>query len=135
MEISNDKSTKKLWNFVSKNAGWNTNNSPSSINDNGVLVREKLRIANIFNSYYRNKVIDILSSIDEDDGDPMHVLTSRMREWVGSDNYTRKLVLKEISLTQLEKLSMKMSNSTANGLDNISNYFIKEGFNIIGPNF
>ena len=63
----------------------------------------------------------------------MNVLTYRMREWIGADTYNRKLTLKEISLAQLEKICLKMSNSTANGLDDISNFFIKQGFSIIGP--
>ena len=56
---------------MTRNAIWISDNTPSNINVNGVLMSEKLKIGKTFDNFYRTKVIDLINSIDDVDGDPM----------------------------------------------------------------
>ena len=68
-------------------------------------------MTNTFHNYYKNKIQELLESVEIVVVNRMECLKNRIRKWIGEREYTRKLTLKEITPEELDKYVKKLSNS------------------------
>ena len=83
IKIEADTSGKEIWNKVKMKAGWLTNLSPTTINNNGSVRTSPLEIANIMNKFFINKVNTICESLVNKTGD---LLQQSMNNWKNRNN-------------------------------------------------
>ena len=76
-EIMEKDTGKELWRIIYQRAGWVKSLSPSLINDEGRIIKKKKDIANAINSYYKEKIDNLINNIDASNISPLQWLRTR----------------------------------------------------------
>ena len=96
-----------------------TTSSPTNLLNNGNLESSPLKMAEIQNNYYIDKVPTIRSNLQVQDRDPLELL----RRKLGDNQAT--FSTQAVTPGQVEKIISKLKNSKASGLDNLDTYILK----------
>ena len=70
--------SKELWRIIYEKAGWIKSLSPSILNDDGRIIKKKKEIANMINSYHRDKIESLITGIPITNTNPLTWLRNRM---------------------------------------------------------
>ena len=109
----------KLWKNVLGWLNWSSSVSPTKLLNNGNLETSPIKMADIQNRYYIDKVKTIRRSIQDHGKDPSEVLKETLVS--NEASFTCQAITQE----QVDKIIKDLKNSKASGMDNLDTYILK----------
>ena len=131
-DIINTKSSKHLWKTVYKKSGWIKDLSPNFLVEDGKIIRNKLEMSNVINTYYKEKIEDLVREIPVTNSDPLGILKYHMNRWVGTEKYNKTFKFNPVTLEDVKSVVNDLSNTCATGDDEIHMKIIKDGIDKLG---
>ena len=119
--------TGKLWKNILGWLNWSSTSSPTELLSNGNLETSPLKMAEIQNKYYIDKVHTIRYNLQGHNKDPLEVLKSKL------EGNQATFCTQAVSPDQVEKIISQLKNSKSSGLDNLDTYILKLAKNVIVP--
>ena len=131
-DIIYTKSSKHLWKTVYKKSGWIKDLSPNFLVEDGKIIRNKLEMSNVINTYYKEKIEDLVREIPVTNSDPLGILKYHMNRWVGTEKYNKTFKFNPVTLEDVKSVVNDLSNTCATGDDEIHMKIIKDGIDKLG---
>ena len=130
--IETEKDTAKLFSKTKKLLGWKQIGGPTSLKQDGVILRKQDEIANCQMEYYTTKIDKIKNLLPRVNIDPLHILRKKFDRWMPAGGMPTFSML---SVTQGEVASMinDLKKSHAYGTDLLDAYTIKLGGGALIP--
>ena len=109
----------QLWKRVLGWLSWSSTSSPTQLYQDGVVVTSPVKMAELQNKYYIDKVRTIRQNMPAQKNDPLNSLRQRMH------GKSQPFSLGPVSPDQIEKIISNLKNSKASGLDMVDTYILK----------
>ena len=117
------------WKAVKKILNIKQNQPPTRILNDGEIVTDPAKIAEIMNKAYIRKPMDIVNEIPKTNKDPL----INYKKLVEGKKQTLSFELKTINMEDLRKIVRKFKSTTSAGTDSINMKIIKENMKTIEP--
>ena len=109
----------KLWKNILGWLNWSSTSSPTQLSQNGVLETSPLKMAELQNQYYINKVKSIRQNMPAQKKDPLVTLRQRMQ------GRSQTFSSAPVTPDNIEKIISSLKNSKASGVDMVDTYILK----------
>ena len=117
------------WKAVKKILNIKQNQPPTRILNDGEIVTDPAKIAEILNEAYIKKPMDIVNEIPKTNKDPL----INYKKLMEGKKQTSSFELKTINMEDLRKIVRKFKSTTSAGTDSINMKIIKENMKTIEP--
>ena len=98
--------------------GWSPAAQPTSFIWEGKYVQQPAELANILQTYFTRKIVNLMSNLRKNGRDPLEFLNRAMNRWSESENLPT-FRLRQITESETLKLISKLGNSTSHGRDKL----------------
>ena len=120
------KTSRQLWNFIKKQAGWTNTTAPSLLSIEGKPITDSFQIAQTLNEYFIRKVNIISEKLPKFTMLPTYYLETLWNKWLLSDSVPM-FNFHKITPNCMRQLIKKLNNSHSECCDGLSNYIVKLG--------
>ena len=131
--LKGEKSSEKLWNFSKNLLGWNSKCGVNEIEVDGVLTKDKEKIASSFNTFFTQKVKNIDSKIPQSDVDPLDNTRAYLKKFEQHGHKIPEFNLRRIHCKDIKKIIGGLNNTKSTSYDNISMFAVKKLRHVITP--
>ena len=120
--MDGDTTVTNAWKTAKNMLGINKNLSPTTINQNGDSINSPVKIANIFNQFFIDKVQNLHRKTDSE---PSVNPVQRLKNWLQPRGELPVFHLKTVDIKTVRKILKRMKGKRSHGIDSIDSYSIK----------